>query len=175
MTLLKRLLLLFVIARARSLTLLRPDCAQKLSGGLVHRERSFLPASLVTALRQELHTLSFAPTASFSSNGEEDDLRSALTCRPDVNSDAFDLLYGRLLSVRTELEQMEGCPELSSGIEATYVIYPTGGYYQRHIDSLQGVDEHGSGRRAVSFIVYLTDPEREWTASDGGALRVYGG
>jgi Rps23 Pro-64 3,4-dihydroxylase Tpa1-like proline 4-hydroxylase len=27
--------------------------------------------------------------------------------------------------------------------------------------------------RAVSFIIYLTDPDEPWTAEDGGALELY--
>ena len=72
-------------------------------------------------------------TSSFSSDGSKDDLRSALTCKPDVNSDAFDALYERILGVREEAESMLG-RTLSPGIEATYVIYPPGGYYKRHVE-----------------------------------------
>ena len=56
--------------------------------------------------------------------------------------------------------------------EVMYVVYPPGGYYKRHIDSLANVDQMGSGRRSVSFVCYLTPP---WTENDGGELRVYGG
>jgi SM-20-related protein len=107
-----------------------------------------------------------------SSNGENDDLRAALTCRPNVESDAFDVLYEQLETVREELEIIIGRP-LSSGIEATYVIYPVGGFYKRHIDSLEGIDPGGSGRRSISFICYLPDPEPAWTPDDGGQLRVF--
>ena len=60
---------------------------------------------------------------------------------------------------------------LATGIEAVYVIYPVGGYYRRHIDSLDKVDPYGSGRRCVSFICYLNAPG--WTVADGGQLRFY--
>ena len=29
------------------------------------------------------------------------------------------------------------------------------------------------GTRKVSFIIYLTSPDEEWTARDGGALEIY--
>jgi Rps23 Pro-64 3,4-dihydroxylase Tpa1-like proline 4-hydroxylase len=29
------------------------------------------------------------------------------------------------------------------------------------------------GTRAVSFIIYLTDPDDAWTVEDGGALELY--
>ena len=166
-------LLLLLIATAKGFSL-SPSCASALRSGDVHRERHFASPALVNALRREINALapSFQRSTSVSSNGQVDDLRSALTCRPNVEDDAFDVLYEQLEAVRSQLEAIMG-RQLSSGIEATYVLYPPGGYYKRHIDSLQGVDENGSGRRAVSFICYLPDPSLAWTASDGGQLRVF--
>ena len=152
--------------------LLSQRCAASLAAGRVHRQPGFTPPQLVTALRHSLRSLAFQPTASYSSNGAEDDLRRALTSRPDVEDPAFDELYERLLYVREELESALG-RELSSGIEATFVVYQPGDYYRKHIDSIGGVDPTGSGRRAVSFIVYLPSNDEEWRESDGGALRVF--
>ena len=153
---------------------LHPDCATTLINGGVHCQRGFASPALVAALRRDLRDLapSFQQSASFSSNGVEDDLRAALTCRPNMESDTFDKLYEQLCEVRTEVEAIFG-RELSPGVEATYVIYPAGGYYKRHIDSLAGVDEGGSGRRAVSFICYLVDNEPSWSKCDGGELRIF--
>ena len=168
--------LLVLLAKRIKSFHIAPDCASALSAGRVHRERHFCSPALVSALRRDLRELApqFQPSTSFSSDGSQDNLRSALTCRPNVESDAFDVLYEQLEATRQQLEVMLG-RELSSGIEATYVIYPpTSGHYKRHIDSIQGVDESGSGRRAVSFICYLPDPDVPWTPSDGGQLRIYG-
>ena len=172
------LILIHGIADARAVQQhLSPNCATALATGNVHRQRGFASPALVTALRRDLRELApgFRPSASFSSNGVQDDLRAALTCRPNMESDAFSILYSQLDEVRAELEGMIG-RGLSTGIEATYVIYPQGGFYKRHMDSLEGVDPGGSGRRAVSFICYLVDPaEPKWSSSDGGELRVYHG
>jgi hypothetical protein len=40
-----------------------------------------------------------------------------------------------------------------------------GGHLLNHDDVI--------GTRAVSFIIYLTDPDDPWTAEDGGALELY--
>lgn len=40
-----------------------------------------------------------------------------------------------------------------------------GGHLLNHDDVI--------GTRAVSFIIYLTDPDEAWTAEDGGALELY--
>ena len=89
-----------------------------------------------------------------------------------MESIAFGALYDLLMEVQDELAIGLSRP-LSSGIEATFVLYPPGGYYKRHMDSIQGVDEAGSGRRAVSFLCYLTDPAVEWSRAAGGALRIF--
>lgn len=153
---------------------LLPGAASTLSAGSAHREPNFVPLTLIAELRRELAALGaagrFEVTSSFSSDGRQDDLRSAMTCRPDMASDAFAQLYERLDAVRAELGRQLG-RQLTGGMEATFVIYPQGGYYRRHVDSLAGVDAAGSGSRSVSFIVYLNEPG--WTAHDGGQLRIY--
>ena len=135
-----------------------------------------MPPALVADVRRSLVALGrsgiLCPATSFSSDGQEDDLRSALTCKPDMDDASMYALYERLDDLREQLQQMLGMP-LSPGIEATYVVYPTGGYYKRHIDAVEGIDPQGSGRRCVSFICYLNAPG-DWAVSDGGALRIYG-
>lgn len=70
--------------------------------------------------------------------------------------------------------------------ELSYLLYPVGGHYRRHLDiprrqdagwKLQGRAASESGslcggrtRRVISFILYLN---REWDHTDGGELRVY--
>ena len=83
-------------------------------------------------------------------------------------------LYEHLDTMRTQLSRSLGVG-LSPGMEATFVVYPPGGYYRRHVDSLAGTDPAGSGRRVVSFLVYLSDPSQPWTPSDGGALACFRG
>ena len=69
--------------------------------------------------------------------------------------------------------------------ELSYLLYPRGGHYKRHLDNskrregwkLQGRQAADGGsfcggrtRRVVSFILYLN---AKWKASDGGCLRVF--
>ena len=166
-------LLLSLLVQSASALLVSHKCASTLADGGVHRQRQFASPALVRALRHDLGAMSFVPTASFSSNGEQDDLRAAFTCRPDMDSPTFNVLYEQLDGVRSECEAMIGRP-LSTGMEATFVVYPEGGYYKRHVDSIEGIDVAGSGRRAISFICYLLDEDGEpWTRRDGGELRVW--
>ena len=57
--------------------------------------------------------------------------------------------------------------------ELSLLYYPTGGYYERHLDvRREGARPHDSrgSQREVSFIVFL---DREWRAEWGGALRLH--
>jgi SM-20-related protein len=51
-------------------------------------------------------------------------------------------------------------------LEAGFAIYPPGGFYARHVDSLKG-----ARNRIVSVVTYLN---RGWRAEDGGALTIWG-
>ena len=170
--------MIFLRAAAMALArpLLDPRAAASLIAGRAHQEHGFVPPALVADIRRSLVALGrsemLRPATSFSSDGQEDDLRSALTCKPDMDDDSMYALYERLDDLREQLQQLLGTP-LSPGIEATYVVYPAGGYYKRHIDAVEGLDPQGSGRRCISFICYLSAPG-VWAASDGGALRIYG-
>lgn len=147
------------------------DAAHAIRSGRVHQECNFVPAQLVTELRGTLRNHAFTSGESFSSDGSRDNLRSALTAKPDVNDDIFYELYERLDDTREELARSLAI-ELSTGFEATWVIYPNGGYYRRHIDSVSGADQP-TAPRAISFIAYLNEASRPWTPSDGGELRCY--
>lgn len=46
-----------------------------------------------------------------------------------------------------------------------YAVYPTGGFYRRHLDRFRG-----DPSRVVSFILYLNS---NWQDLDGGRLRIY--
>ena len=170
-------MLLFMMPHASACTLGARAAANALLAGHVHREEGFAPAPLVDELRHELHSLlaagTFAVGTSHGSDGRRDGLRSALTCKPSMESAAFAGLFDRLDDYRSTLGPLLG-REHATGMEATYVLYPPGGYYGRHLDSVQGVDAAGSGRRSVSWICYLSDPAVPWAATDGGALRVFG-
>ena len=150
------------------------DAAPTLLAGGVHREPFYISPALVDELRQEMAELgeTFTFGVSYGSDGRPDDLRSALRCTPRLECQAFASLYVQLSELRAALGPLLGC-QLATGMEVAYVVYPAGGYYKRHIDSSDGVDDAGSGRRRVSFIAYLN--ELGWREDDGGALRIHGG
>lgn len=50
-------------------------------------------------------------------------------------------------------------------IEMHYAVYPSGKFYQKHLDSFQG-----SNRRRISFVLYLN---QDWQEGHGGELRLY--
>ena len=63
------------------------------------------------------------------------------------------------------MTSLEGCGELIDKTDCSCNIYPQGGHLLCHDDVI--------GTRKVSYILYLTDPEREWESEDGGALALY--
>lgn len=60
---------------------------------------------------------------------------------------------------------MTGCGELSERTDCSCNVYAQGGHLLCHDDVI--------GKRRVSWIVYLTDPEDPWVEADGGALELY--
>lgn len=74
----------------------------------------------------------------------------------------------RLLAQFDEL-RMALNRELMAGLEdyqGHFALYPAGAAYARHFDRLVGSDV-----RAISAVVYLNE---NWTAEDGGQLKIYG-
>ena len=63
------------------------------------------------------------------------------------------------------ISDISGCGILSDRIDCSCNIYCQGGHLLCHDDVI--------GTRAISFILYLTDPEEPWTESDGGALELF--
>lgn len=57
------------------------------------------------------------------------------------------------------------CGVLSERVDLSAQIYAQGGHLLCHDDVI--------GTRMVSFIYYLSDPEGDWTAEEGGALELY--
>lgn len=79
--------------------------------------------------------------------------------------DAEQRILARFDELRASLNR-----ELMTGLEdfqGHFALYPRGAGYARHFDRLVGSDV-----RAISAALYLND---QWTAEDGGELRLYTG
>ena len=149
--------------------------------GRAHVELNFAPPVLVTHLREDADAFAaaglFCAAGSGGRKAEADHMRSAESCDP-IDRDrnlgrwtAFFAMWERLDLVRQELEAELGLSLLPE-MEISYVRYPVGGFYQRHVDDTHTDDSSDTTRRAVSFVCFL--PDDDWQASDGGLLRIFG-
>ena len=74
-----------------------------------------------------------------------------------------DAIYSK--EFREFVSAVTGCGELSDTTDCACNIHPVGGHLLCHDDVI--------GDRRVSYIIYLTDPDAEWTQKDGGLLELY--
>mmetsp|Transcript_14009 Transcript_14009/g.46001 ORF Transcript_14009/g.46001 Transcript_14009/m.46001 type:complete len:567 (+) Transcript_14009:37-1737(+) len=72
-------------------------------------------------------------------------------------------LYSR--EFRSFVSEVTGCGDLTDTVDCSSNIYSAGGHLLCHDDVI--------GTRCVSYIVYLTDPDEAWEATDGGGLELY--
>jgi SM-20-related protein len=100
---------------------------------------------------------------------------AGLEVRPEVRTDRVSWLDPRAGSAAQRL-YLHALEELRQAInrelflglfdfEGQLAIYPPGGYYRKHLDQFRDI-----GRRTVTCVLYLN---RDWTAEDGGQLRLY--
>ncbi|KAG8470349.1 hypothetical protein KFE25_008770 [Diacronema lutheri] len=75
-----------------------------------------------------------------------------------------DALYSR--EFREMLRGLTGCGPLSEKTDCSVNIYAPGHHLLCHDDVI--------GTRRLSYIVYLTEPGRDWRLDEGGALELYG-
>ena len=66
---------------------------------------------------------------------------------------------------RTFVQNITGCQELTDRVDFSGNAYTCQCHLMCHDDVIS--------TRCVSFIIYLTDPDEPWLASDGGALELY--
>ncbi|WIA40768.1 hypothetical protein OEZ86_004448 [Tetradesmus obliquus] len=126
---------------------------------------------LLRAVREEvIHNIS--------ATYKETDLFKVFQTGDLANMDALDpesaaklpalmALRGAIYSpeFRQFVEDITGVGDLSDKTDLSCNVYAQGGHLLNHDDVI--------GTRAVSFIIYLTDPDEPWTAEDGGALELY--
>ena len=130
----------------------------------------FLPPELVASLRTRLAALEAAGRFRAAAIGAG----ANRAVRPAVRGDRlcwFDpplVAAEAELLARTESLRAEVNAALTLGLfdfECQYAIYPPGGVYVRHLDrSAAGAE------RVLSVLLYLNE---DWSAEDGGALRLY--
>jgi prolyl 3-hydroxylase /prolyl 3,4-dihydroxylase len=66
---------------------------------------------------------------------------------------------------RSFVAKITGVSDLTDRVDCAVNAHTTGCHLLCHDDVI--------GTRRVSYIIYLTDPDSEWTAKDGGALEIY--
>jgi SM-20-related protein len=130
-------------------------------------ERDFLLGATIEALARRLRRRAAAGQLRPAGIGAAGNLRIA----PDERGDRISWiepplahaeaeLFSTLESLRLELNRTLGLGAFS--LECHYALYPPGARYVRHLDrSARGQE------RVISFALYLN---RDWQASDGGAL-----
>jgi Rps23 Pro-64 3,4-dihydroxylase Tpa1-like proline 4-hydroxylase len=74
-----------------------------------------------------------------------------------------DSLYSE--DFKNMIKEVTGCGELNDNVDCATNLHTTGCHLLCHDDVI--------GTRKVSYIIYLTSPDDEWTAQDGGALEIY--
>jgi len=97
------------------------------------------------------------------------DLANLESCIADQSSVKNLLrLRGFLYSpeFRAFVERTTGCANLDGSVDCSCNLYTPSCHLLCHDDVI--------GRRKVSYIIYLTDPDEEWKATDGGQLELYG-
>lgn len=154
---------------------------------------NFISSDLALELKSDVANLrskgkfKIAKIGQDSTNTLNTDIRVAETCflgetkLQDVPNGARQKLYDILDGVRSDLSgnplldevdsngQLEkAAPSLDPSLsELLYAHYPLGGFYRRHVDSVQN---SASVLRTYSLLLYLND---EWKESDGGCLRIH--
>jgi len=159
---------------------INPVVVPTLRDGKLYQQKRFVPPALVERLRnvinERLRKGDFEKADSRATLGatggfEMLNYRNSLVCTPDLKDEVTGDLLDFFEALGPYLGQMLG-REFSTEVELSFTVYPPGGFYRRHIDAVKGEDPHGTGRRSISFICYLTEPAG-WDPSYGGVLRTY--
>jgi prolyl 3-hydroxylase /prolyl 3,4-dihydroxylase len=98
-------------------------------------------------------------TADFGNLQEGDELANKMPELMKLRS----RIYSR--EFRNMVQTITGCADLTDRTDLSMNAYATSCHLMCHDDVI--------ATRCISFIIYLTDPDEEWTAQDGGALELY--
>lgn len=172
---------------------LSPDDIQDLNKKGYIIIKDFIPNDLAIQLKGDISNLrslgkfKAARIGQDSTNTLNQNIRIAETCflgptkLQEAPNSARQKLYDILEGVRSDLSgnklldeinssgQLEkAAPALDASLsELLYAYYPMGGFYRRHVDSVQN---SASVLRTYSLLLYLND---EWQELDGGCLRIH--
>lgn len=89
-------------------------------------------------------------------------------------TDPLALKMPQLMTLRTTIysekfrqfiQDITGCDELTDRVDCAANVYSNSCHLLCHDDVI--------GTRCVSYIIYLTDPDEQWLATDGGALELF--
>lgn len=129
---------------------------------------NYFPADLIAKLHHDLEILQQGGRLVQAGIG-----RGARKIHTDIRNDVTMWLDGETNAQKEYLHLMESLRnDLNQALvlglfefEAHYALYPSGGFYQKHIDALKG-----QRNRIVSTVTYLTPG---WRAEDAGQLVLY--
>lgn len=96
-----------------------------------------------------------AELGSLSEESLKDTMPSFLQLRNVIYSQEF----------RTMIERITGCEKLIDRVDCSANAYANSCHLLCHDDVI--------GTRCISYIIYLSDPDEEWQAHEGGALELY--
>ena len=150
-----------------SIDALAGRAAEAISKGRAHVEPGFLSGHALEVSRADMMSVLA---------DEFDELESIQTdlLDPEFQQSLPSLPFGGLLEtlaeLRVALARRTGRP-LSERGGLHLMRYPVGSKFMRHADEDPSLDE--PVRNSISFLIYLTPTD--WSAEDGGALRVYEG
>jgi len=132
-------------------------------------EPDYLSPSLVKALRREIRRRDARNEFTPAAVGRQDSLhhneliRRDRTLWLDGSTLAQMRVFAELELLRTDINRA-----LFLGLfdlEAHFALYPTGGFYRRHLDAFKG-----DNPRVVSVVIYLN---ARWRPVHGGCLRIW--
>lgn len=129
----------------------------------------FFTRDLMRSLREDLAAMQVqsglrpAGTGRGGDGTQNGQVRTDSTLWLDGSTDAQRAYLGRMEDLRLTLNRA-----LMAGLfdyECHYALYAAGGFYRRHVDSLQG-----ARNRIISCVTYLTP---DWVDGDAGHLVLY--
>jgi Rps23 Pro-64 3,4-dihydroxylase Tpa1-like proline 4-hydroxylase len=128
-------------------SLCRPDVMRVIRDEILELEATYKETDIfkVYQVSQDLRSL----------NHRRDTLPQLLALRDAVYSPSF----------RAFVSEVTGCGPLTDQVDCSANFYTQGCHLLCHDDTI--------GTRRISYIIYFTDPDKEWKHEDGGCFELY--